>query len=283
VVSLDGDTKNSTFAERLLPEHAANFFEMFIAEQNMVGVAAGMSASGRIPFVSTFAAFLTRAFDQIRMARISQASIRFVGSHCGVSIGPDGPSQMGLEDIAMFRAIPDSVVLYPSDAVSTEHLVAAMADRQGISYLRTTRPKTPVLYDNDERFEIGGSKTVLRSDTDRLTVVGAGITGHEALAAAASLSKDGIAIRVLDAYSVKPIDAAALLEAVGETGQLLVVEDHYYDGGLGDAVLNAVGNRGAVEKMAVNGVPRSGSPEELIAAFGIGAEAIAARVRELVG
>jgi transketolase len=217
------------------------------------------------------------------MARISQASIRFVGSHCGVSIGPDGPSQMGLEDIAMFRAIPDSVVLYPSDAVSTEHLVAAMADRQGISYLRTTRPKTPVLYDNDERFEIGGSKTVLRSDTDRLTVVGAGITVHEALDAAASLSKDGIAIRVLDAYSVKPIDAAALLEAVGETGQLLVVEDHYYDGGLGDAVLNAVGNRGAVEKMAVNGVPRSGSPEELIAAFGIGAEAIAARVRELVG
>jgi len=282
VVALDGDTKNSTFAEKLLPTHAGNFFEMFIAEQNMVGVAAGLAACGKIPFVSTFAAFLTRAFDQIRMARISEANIRFVGSHCGVSIGPDGPSQMGLEDIAMFRAIPDSVVLYPSDAVSTEHLAARLADHAGISYLRTTRPKTPVLYEADEAFEIGGSKTLETSDADRLTIVAAGITVHEALKAASRLREDGIRVRVIDAYSVKPLDSATILRAVGETGRIVVVEDHYWDGGLGDAVLNAVGSGGPVHKIAVRGLPRSGSPEELIDAFGIGARGIEATVRELV-
>lgn len=283
VVALDGDTKNSTFAEKLLRTHPENFREMFIAEQNMVGVAAGMSACGKIPFVSTFAAFLTRAFDQIRMARISQANIRFVGSHCGISIGPDGPSQMGLEDIAMFRAIPDSVVLYPSDPVSTEQLVARLADQTGISYLRTTRPKTSTLYDAaDDGFHIGGSRVLKRGEADRVTVIAAGITVHEALKAFDALSAEGIAIRVIDAYSVKPLDTETILEAVRDTGRIVVVEDHYFDGGLGDAVLNLVGHRGEVHKIAVDGVPRSGTPEDLIEAFGIGAKGIAAKVRELV-
>ncbi len=283
VVALDGDTKNSTFSQKLLDTHPKQFFEMFIAEQNMVGVAAGMSACGKIPFVSTFAAFLTRAFDQIRMARISQANINFVGSHCGVSIGQDGPSQMGLEDIAMFRAIPNSVVLYPADAVSTEHLVAAMADHSGIAYLRTTRPAAPVLYASDEGFEIGGSKVLRSSPSDRATVVGAGVTLHEALDAQAALKSEGVNIRVIDAYSVKPIDVETLETAAEETGQIIVVEDHYWDGGIGDAVLNAIGNRVPVHKIAVRGVPRSGAPHELIEAFGIGAPMIAQQVREVLG
>jgi transketolase len=190
---------------------------------------------------------------------------------------------MGLEDIAMFRAIPGSVIVYPSDAVSTEHLVACLADQPGISYLRTSRPRTPVLYENDDTFAIGGSKVLKRSDTDRLTVVCAGITVHEALRAWAALEADGILVRVIDAYSVKPLDTDAILDAVRETGTLVVVEDHYYDGGLGDAVLNAVGNRAPVHKLAVRGVPRSGTPEELIDAFGIGARTIGEKVRELVG
>ena len=283
IIALDGDTKNSTFSQKLLTDHADQFFEMFIAEQNMVGVAAGMSACGKIPFVSTFAAFLTRCFDQIRMARISRANIRFVGSHCGVSIGADGPSQMGLEDIAMFRAIPDSVVLYPSDAVSTEHLVARLSDQEGISYLRTTRPKAPVIYDSDEVFDIGGSKTLRRSDDDDIAVVGAGITLHEALKAHDILKARGCSIRVIDAYSVKPIDDESLIRAAEETGgRLVVVEDHYWDGGLGDAVLNAVGNRAEVHKMAVRGVPRSGTPDELIDAFGISAASIVKLIEKLV-
>ena len=283
VVALDGDTKNSTFSLKLLNKHPDNFFEMFIAEQNMVGVAAGMSACGKIPFISTFAAFLTRAFDQIRMARISQANIKFVGSHCGVSIGQDGPSQMGLEDIAMFRAIPDSVVLYPSEAVSTEHLVALLADHRGISYLRTTRPKAPVLYPSDERFEIGGSKVVRSSPSDQATIVGAGVTLHEALKAQAVLEEEGLNVRVIDAYSVKPIDVETLEKAAKETGHVVVVEDHYWDGGIGDAVLDAIGNKAPVHKIAVRSVPRSGGPEELIEAFGIGAATIAERVRAVLG
>ena len=282
VVALDGDTKNSTFSEKVLKTHEEHFFEMFIAEQNMVGVAAGMSSCGKIPFVSTFAAFLTRGFDQIRMARISYSNIRFVGSHCGVSIGPDGPSQMGLEDIAMFRTIPDSVVLYPSDAVSTEHLVATITDREGITYLRTSRPKTPVIYASDEVFEIGGSKVVRHSDNDSISIVAAGITLHEALKAYDTLLEEGCRVRVIDAYSIKPIDEKTLLEAARETGgRLIVVEDHYWDGGLGDAVLNAVGNRAEVHKMAVRDVPRSGTPEELIDAFGISAKQIAKMVRSI--
>ena len=282
IVALDGDTKNSTFSQTVLADHPDNFFEMFIAEQNMAGVAAGMSACGKIPFVSTFAAFLTRAFDQIRMAGISGSDIRFVGSHCGVSIGPDGPSQMGLEDIAMFRAIPGSVVLYPADAVSTEHLVARLADTRGISYLRTTRPKTPVIYDSAERFEIGGAKVLRRSGGDRATIVAAGVTLHEALRAAEQLASEQLGVRVIDAYSVKPIDAETLREAAADTGCLLVVEDHYAEGGLGDAVLEAVGHRAEVRKVAVRGVPRSGKPDELLRAFGIDADSISARVREAV-
>lgn len=282
VVALDGDTKNSTFSDKVLKTHKDNFFEMFIAEQNMVGVAAGMSSCGKIPFVSTFAAFLTRGFDQVRMARISYSNIRFAGSHCGVSIGPDGPSQMGLEDIAMFRTIPDSVVLYPSDAVSTEHLVRAISDRKGISYIRTSRPKTPVIYASDEDFEIGGSKVVRQSDNDRVSIVAAGITLHEALKAYDTLEAEGCRVRVIDAYSIKPIDQKTLLEAARETdGQLIVVEDHYWDGGLGDAVLNAVGNQAQVHKMAVRDVPRSGTPDELIEAFGISAKQIAGKVRSI--
>jgi transketolase len=282
VVALDGDTKNSTFSQTVHKEYPDNFFEMFIAEQNMVGVAAGLSACGKIPFVSTFAAFLTRAFDQIRMARISEASIRFVGSHCGVSIGPDGPSQMGLEDIAMFRTIPDSVIFYPSDAVSTERLVALMADQPGISYLRTTRPATPVLYGPDETFRAGGSKVLRQSEGDRATLVAAGVTLHESLKAQATLAAEGIAVGVIDLYSVKPIDRETLVARAEATGRLIVVEDHYAEGGLGDAVLDAVGNRAQVTKVAVDGVPRSGRPEELIAAFGIDAASIAMKVRELV-
>src|SRR5207302_3370458 len=198
VLALDGDTKNSTYSEKLLKAHPERFLEMFIAEQNMVDVAMGLAARGKIPFVSTFACFLTRAYDQIRMAGISQSNVKFCGSHAGVSIGEDGPSQMGLEDLAIFRAIPGSVVLYPADAVSAERIVAEAARHRGICYIRTTRPKTPVLYGNDEQFPIGGSKVVRKSSTDRVTVIGAGITLHEALKAASTLESRGISIRVID-------------------------------------------------------------------------------------
>jgi len=281
IVSLDGDTKNSTFSEKVLKAKPQQFLEMFIAEQNMVGVAMGLAARGKIPFVATFAAFLTRAYDQIRMAGVSGSNIKICGSHCGVSIGEDGPSQMGLEDIAMFRPIPHSVVLYPSDAVSTERLVSEAANRHGICYIRTTRPKTPLLYSNDEYFPIGGSKTLRKSANDRVTVVGAGITVHEALAAADVLSKEGIAIRVIDAYSVKPVDHEGLLAAAAATGgRMIVVEDHYAEGGLGDAVLNAVGNKAVVVKLAVREIPRSGPPEALLEKYGISSKHIADAVRQ---
>jgi transketolase len=281
IVSLDGDTKNSTFSEKVLKAKPEQFLEMFIAEQNMVGVAMGLAARGKVPFVATFAAFLTRAYDQIRMAGVSGSNIKICGSHCGVSIGEDGPSQMGLEDIAMFRPIPNSVVLYPSDAVSTERLVGEAARHHGICYIRTTRPKTPLLYSNDELFPIGGSKTLRQSANDRVTVVGAGITVHEALAAADVLSKEGIAIRVIDAYSVKPIDRAGLLAAASATGgRMIVVEDHYDEGGLGDAVLNAVGNKAVVVKLAVREIPRSGPPEALLDKYGISSKHIAEAVRQ---
>jgi len=283
VVALDGDTKNSTFAETFLKAHPERFFESYIAEQNMVGAAVGLATCGKIPFVSTFAAFLTRAFDHIRMAAISGVTIKYVGSHCGVSIGEDGPSQMGLEDLAMMRAVPNSTVLYPSDAVSTERLVAAMPDLSGATYLRTTRPATPVLYANTEAFPIGGSKVLQSSDNDAITVVAAGVTVHEALAAYETLKSEGVAIRLLDAYSVKPIDAPGILAAAAQTNNtLLVVEDHYYDGGLGDAVLNAVAAHGVkVHKLAVNGVPRSGKSAELLDTFGISARHIVEKAKTL--
>jgi len=283
IVALDGDTKNSTYSEKLLKTRPDRFFEMFIAEQNMVGVAAGMAARGMIPFVSTFAAFLTRAFDQIRMAGVSRANIKFCGSHAGVSIGEDGPSQMGLEDLAMFRPIPGSVVLYPCDGVSTERLVAEAAKIRAICYIRTTRPKTTVLYANEERFPIGGSKILRRSEKDRVTVIGAGITVHEALKAAATLAAEGVYIRVIDAYSVKPLDKTTILANAKETGaNLIVVEDHYEEGGLGDAVLNAVGNGARVVKLAVREIPRSGPPEALLDTYGISSKHIVQAVKSLL-
>ncbi len=283
IVALDGDTKNSTFSEKLLKARPDRFFEMFIAEQNMVGVAAGMSARGMIPFVSMFAAFLTRAFDQIRMAGVSRANIKFCGSHAGVSIGEDGPSQMGLEDLAMFRPIPGSVVLYPCDAVSTERLIAEAARVRAICYIRTTRPKTPVLYANDEQFPVGGSKILRRSEEDRATVIGAGITVHEALKAAETLASEGIRIRVIDAYSVKPVDRATILACAKQTGgNLIVVEDHYEEGGLGDAVLNAVGNAAHVIKLAVREIPRSGPPEAMLDTYGISSKYIVQAVKSLL-
>lgn len=283
VVALDGDTKNSTFAETFLQAHPERYFESYIAEQNMVGAAVGLAACGKIPFASTFAAFLTRAFDHIRMAAISGVAVKYAGSHCGVSIGEDGPSQMGLEDLAMMRAIPDSVVLYPSDAVSSERLVSVMADLPGTTYLRTTRPATPVLYPNDESFPVGGSKLLRSSRNDAVTVVAAGVTVHEALAACETLAAAGLAVRLIDAYSVKPLDAEAILAAARATrNTVLVVEDHYFDGGLGDAVLNAVAVHDVeVHKLAVTGVPRSGTPDELLDACGLSARHIVAKVEEL--
>jgi transketolase len=285
IVALDGDTKNSTFAEKFLAAHKDRYFESFIAEQNMVGAAVGLAACGKIPFVSTFAAFLTRAFDHIRMAAISGVTIKYAGSHCGVSIGEDGPSQMGLEDIAMMRAIPHSTVLYPSDAVSTERLVAAEANLKGTTYLRTSRPATPVLYANNEEFPVGGSKVLRSSPSDQLTVVAAGVTLHEALSAHETLKAIGANVRVIDAYSVKPIDTKGIISAASQTRQcVLVVEDHYYDGGLGDAVLNAVATHGVqVHKLAVTEVPRSGKPEELLDAYGISARRIVEKVKSLIG
>ena len=283
VVALDGDTKNSTYAEQFMERYPNRYFEMFIAEQNLVGAGIGLAKRGKIPFVSTFAAFLSRAYDQIRMSAISQANIKYAGSHCGVSIGEDGPSQMGLEDIAMFRAIPGAVVLYPSDAVSAERLVTEAAAHDGIVYLRTSRPKTPILYDADENFPVGGCKIIRQSSEDALTVVAGGVTVHEALKAHQMLAAEGIAIRVIDLYSIKPIDAAALKAAAVETNNTLItVEDHYPEGGLGDAVLDAVATEAiCVYKLAVTGIPRSGKPEELLEHHGISASAIVQKVKDV--
>lgn len=284
VVALDGDTKNSTYAEQFMELHPNRYFEMFIAEQNLVGAGIGLAKRGKIPFVSTFAAFLSRAYDQIRMSAISQANIKYAGSHCGVSIGEDGPSQMGLEDIAMFRAIPESVVLYPSDAVSAERLVAEAAAHEGIVYIRTSRPKTSILYSADESFPIGGCKVVRQSSEDKVTVVTAGVTLHETLKAHEILSAEGIAIRIIDLYCIKPIDTETLLTAASETNNTLItVEDHYPEGGLGDAVLDAVATNGVyVHKLAVTGIPRSGKPDELLECHGISANAIVQKVKEVV-
>ena len=283
VVAVDGDVKNSTFAEIFTKAQPDRFFECFIAEQNMLGVAVGLAATGKIPFASSFAAFHTRAYDFIRMAAISRANLKIMGTHCGVSIGEDGPSQMGLEDLAMMRAVPGSVALYPSDAVAMERMVAEAAEYRGIVYLRATRPKTPVIYPNSEKFPIGGAKVLRRSDRDLATVVAAGVTLFEALAAHDELARQGIALRVIDAYSVKPIDRATLLEAARATrNTLIVVEDHYYDGGLGDAVLSALAEDAVrVIKLAVRDIPTSGKSEELLDAAGISARHIAAAVRRL--
>jgi len=285
VVALDADVKNSTFAELFAKVHRERFFECFIAEQNMLGVAVGLATTGKIPFVSSFAAFHTRAFDFIRMAAISRANLKILGTHAGVSIGEDGPSQMGLEDLAMMRAIPGAVVLYPCDAVAMERLVAEAAEHTGIVYLRATRPKTAVIYANSEKFPIGGAKVLRQSASDVATVVAAGVTVYEALTAYEELKKQGVAIRVIDAYSVKPMAGETLLEAARATrNTLIVVEDHYSDGGLGDAVLSALAPEAVrVIKLAVPEVPLSGKPEELIAAAGISASHIIAVVKQLAG
>jgi transketolase len=280
IVSLDGEVSNSTKSEVLKANHPERFFEMYIAEQNMAGVALGLSQRAKIPFVSTFAAFLTRAFDQIRMAQYSDANIKFVGSHAGVSIGEDGPSQMGLEDIAMFRSILGCVVFHPCDAVSTEKLVETAAREVGMVYLRTMRQKTPILYDMSEEFPIGGSKCLRKSEQDVGTVVATGATVHEALKAHEALQGEGIYVRVIDAYSIKPIDAEALRLAASRTKFTITVEDHYAAGGLGEAVLSALATVAIpVHVLAVRRRPMSGKPEELRDFEDISAEAIVRKVK----
>src|SRR5262245_42732156 len=289
VVVLDGEVSNSTHAEDFKKTAADRFFEMYIAEQQMVAAAVGMQVVGLVPFASSFAAFMTRAYDFIRMAAISRANIRLCGSHAGVSIGEDGPSQMALEDLAMMRAVHGSTVLYPCDANQTARLVGLMVEREGISYIRTTREKTPILYsDRLEEFRVGGSRIVRGGERDdAVAVVAAGITVHEAISAADEL-KGTVKVRVIDAYSVKPMDAAALVEAVRVTGgRLCVVEDHWVEGGLGDAVLAALAEAGVARDvrrfvhLAVRTMPGSGKPAELLDAAGISARQIVSAVRDL--
>jgi len=283
LVSLDGEVSNSTYAEIFKEAFPDRFFEMYIAEQNMVGAALGLSRRGKIPFVSTFGAFLTRAFDQIRLSQYSDANIKFAGSHAGVSIGEDGPSQMALEDMAMFRAILDSVVLYPSDAVSTEKLVEEAAKQDGIVFIRTTRMETPILYGPEEKFVIGGSKVLRKSEKDRATVIGAGVTLHEALAAYEALKKEGIFIRVIDLYSIKPIDEITLREAASATRAIITVEDHYPEGGMGEAVRSGLSNSPVtIHSLAVRKKPKSGKPEELLDYEEISRAAIIKKVKEVV-
>ena len=282
VVAIDGDTKNSTFSEKLKVVAPERFVEAYIAEQNMVGVALGMATESLVPFASTFACFLSRAYDFVRMAAISRANIRLCGSHAGVSIGEDGPSQMGLEDLAMFRALVASTVLYPSDAVCAERMVEEAARTPGIVYIRTSRPKTKVLYGNDERFPVGGSKVLRESDKDQVTLVGAGVTLYEALAAHEELAREGIAARVVDLYSVKPIDEDTLRRAAEQTRGIVTVEDHSASGGIGEAVAAVVAGRTRVEILGVRGIPRSGKPAELMAAHGIDAAAVVKAARRLL-
>jgi len=287
LVALDGEVSNSTMTEEFKNAHPDRYFEMFIAEQQLVASAVGLAVLGKRVVASTFAAFLTRAFDQIRMASISGAKLHLVGSHAGVSIGQDGPSQMGLEDIAMMRSVFGGAVLYPSDANQTVQLVRAMVDLPGITYLRTTREKTPIIYPPDEEFPVGKAKVVKRSEKDQVSVVAAGVTLHEALKAYETLKEEGIAIRVIDAYSVKPIDRTILRRAARDTGgKLVVVEDHWPEGGLGDAVLGALADAGLdhprVVKLAVSGMPGSGKPAELLNAAGIDAEHIVEAVKNLL-
>jgi transketolase len=283
MVVLDAEVSNSTFAEIFKKSYPDHFFEMYIAEQNMAGAALGFSRREKIPFVSTFAAFLTRAFDQIRMSQYSEANIKFCGSHAGVSIGEDGSSQMGLEDIAMFRTLLGSVVLYPSDAVSTEKLVEAAAGHRGVVYIRTTRKDTPILYRGDEDFPIGGCKVLRSSDRDAATVVAAGITLHEALAAYDALKKEGVLIRVIDLYSVKPLDYATLAEAALTTKAIITVEDHYAEGGIGEAVRSAFAQpSGPVYSLSVRKMPKSGKPDELLEYEDISRNAIIKKVKEIL-
>ena len=282
IVALDADVKNSTFSDKFEQQHPARFYQNFIAEQVMIGASMGLAARGAIPFPCTFAAFLARAYDFIRMAAISNVNIKMAGSHAGVSIGEDGPSQMALEDLAMMRAQPNIAVLYPCDAVSTERLLAKAAYHAGPVYMRTSRPKTPVIYGPDEQFELGGLKVLRQTAADVATVIGAGITVFEALKAHDELQKQGVSIRVVDLYSLQPIDAATLVQCAEATkGRLITVEDHYRAGGIGDAVATAVASRGyTVKRLAVSEIPRSGTPEQLLDRYGISAAHIVAAVKE---
>jgi len=283
IVALDGDTKNSTYADKFFKKFPARSTECFIAEQNLVGVAVGFGTRGKVPFASTFACFLSRAYDQIRVAGISRANIKLAGSHVGVSIGEDGPSQMALEDLAMMRAIVGATVLYPCDAVSTEKLVEQMALHTGVCFLRTSRPKTPVIYNSDETFPIGGAKIVRQNAGDKVTVVAAGVTLHEAVKAADLLKAEGIGITVVDAYSIKPLGASVIKAAAQKTHNLVItVEDHYMEGGLGDAVAGELSSEGfKVHKIAVNSLPHSGKAEQLLAKYGIDAAGIVKKVKSL--
>jgi transketolase len=284
VVAMDGDTKNSTYSDKFYKKFPNRFTECFIAEQNMIGVATGFGARGKVPFASTFACFFSRGYDQIRVAGISMANIKLVGSHVGVSIGEDGPSQMGLEDLAMMRAVAGSVVLYPSDAVCTSKLVEQMASQKGIHYLRTSRPKTPVIYEPNEQFPIGGAKVLRQTPGDKVTVVAAGVTLFEALKAADELQNSGVTITVVDAYSIKPLAKDVIRQAAEKTNnQIITVEDHYPEGGLGDAVAGELSSTGVkVHKLAVTELPHSGKPEELLAKYGINSAAIVAKVKALI-
>jgi len=281
IVGIDGEVSNSTRTEIFKEAHPNRFFEMYITEQNMAGVALGLQCRGKIPFASSFAAFLTRAFDQVRMSQYSDANIKFIGSHAGTSIGEDGPSQMGLEDIAMFRTIHNGVVLYPSDAVSAEKIVEQAALYKGIAYIRTTRMKTPILYDIDEQFTIGGSKVLKKSSKDAITVIAAGVTLHEALKAYDALKKEGILIRVIDLYSIKPIDDKTLQQAAKETSCIITVEDHYPEGGIGEAVRSGLGTVFVpLYSLAVRKKPKSGKPQELLDFEEISKDAIIKKVKE---
>jgi transketolase len=283
MVVLDAEVSNSTFSEFFRDAYPDRFFEMYIAEQNMVGTALGLSRRGKIPFISTFAAFFTRAYDQIRMSQYSDANIKFCGSHAGVSIGEDGPSQMGLEDIAMFRAILNSVVLYPADAIATERLVEEAARHRGIVYIRTTRKDTPVIYRKDEEFPIGGCKVLRESDRDIATIVAAGITVHEALNAYEELRREGIFIRLIDLYSIKPLDEKTLREAAAMTKTVVTVEDHFAEGGIGEAVMRALCTLPVpIHSLSVRKIPMSGKPKELLDYEEISKDAIVKKMKELL-
>uniref|UniRef100_A0A671VWU4 Transketolase n=1 Tax=Sparus aurata TaxID=8175 RepID=A0A671VWU4_SPAAU len=286
VVALDGDTKNSTFSELFKNEHPNRYVECYIAEQNMVSVAIGCAVRDRnVVFASTFATFFSRAYDQLRMAAISESNINLCGSHCGVSIGEDGPSQMGLEDLAMFRAIPTATVFYPSDGVSTEKAVELAANTKGLCFIRTSRPENNVIYNCNEDFHVGQAKVVYKTNDDHVTVIGAGVTLHEALAAAEQLKKERISIRVIDPFTIKPLDSKTIIDNARATrGRIITVEDHYYEGGLGEAVCSAVVNETGftVQRLAVSQVPRSGKPNELLRIFGIDRDAITQAVRKVL-
>lgn len=286
VLALDGDTKNSTYSIKLKEVNPKQYVECFIAEQNLVGIAIGCATRNRtVTFASTFACFFSRAFDQLRMGAISQTDANFCGSHSGISIGEDGPSQMGLEDLAMFRTIPGCTVFYPSDAVSTERAVELAANTKGLCYIRTSRPNVPVIYSNNEEFAVGKAKIVRQSDTDQVTVVGACVTLEESLKAAKELEAAGINICVIDLFTIKPLDTSALIFSARKTGgRILVVEDHYPEGGIGEAVAAALSSERdiVVKRLAVSGVPRSGKSEELLELFGINAHHIVTSVKELL-